>query len=144
MIGASHPVLGGNQLSVTIDELIRTKGDPPWSAQLIANQRFVVTVICQEPGHQNDWHYHLDDECWYIYQGALSWSMEGHDEPFRVSAGDWILAPANTFHLIQVHGTGPSIRIATTIQGEYHRHSRDGITPPEPARFVDQEAPDAG
>ena len=137
MSDASLPLLGGNRLSIAIDELVRTKGDPPWNAQLIANERIVVTVICQAPGHHNDWHYHLDDECWYIERGALSWSVEGYDEPVRVSAGDWMLVPANSFHLIQVHGTQPSIRIATTIQGEYHRHDRDGITPPEPPRFLD-------
>ncbi len=137
MIGASDSVLGGNTPSISIDELIRTKGDPPWNAQLIANQRFVVTVICQAPGHHNDWHYHLEEECWYIYQGSLSWSLEGHDEPFRVSAGDWMLAPANTFHLIQAHGDGPAIRIAVAPTGEFHRHDREGVTPPEPARFVE-------
>jgi quercetin dioxygenase-like cupin family protein len=137
MIGASHPVLGGNRLSVAIDELVREKGAPPWSAQLIVNQRFVVTAICQAPGHQNDWHYHLEDECWYIYQGELSWSLEGHDEPYRVSAGDWMLAPANTFHLIQVHGSQPSIRIAVSVATEYHRHDRDGVTPPEPPRLAE-------
>jgi len=137
MIGASNPVLGGDRLSVAIAELIQTNGDPPWSAQIVANQRFVVTVICQAPGHRNDWHYHLLDECWYIHQGSLSWSLEGHDEPFRVSAGDWMLAPANTFHLIQVHGTEPAIRIAVAPSGEYHRHDREGNTPPEPERFVE-------
>ena len=144
MSDAFHPVLGGNQLSIAIDDLVRTKGDPPWATQLIANERFVVTVICQAPGHHNDWHYHLEDECWYIYRGDLSWSVEGYDEPVRVSEGDWMLVPANAFHLIQVHGTQPAIRIATSIQGEYHRHDRDGVTPPEPPRFVDSRATDIG
>jgi quercetin dioxygenase-like cupin family protein len=137
MIGATPPILGGERLSMAVDELVRTKGDPPWSAVVISNPRFVVTVICQEPGHHNDWHYHLEDECWYIYQGSLSWTLEGHDDPYRVSAGDWMLAPANTYHLIQVHGTEPAIRMAVAPTGEFHRHEREGSTPPEPARFVE-------
>jgi quercetin dioxygenase-like cupin family protein len=136
LTSSRQSVLGGERLSIGIEELIRTHGDPPWHDVLTINDRFVVTAICQNPGHQNDWHYHLQDECWYIYQGELSWSLEGQDEPIRVSAGDWILAPANTFHLIQVHGSQPSIRIALSFSDEFHRHSRDGVTPPEPPRDV--------
>jgi quercetin dioxygenase-like cupin family protein len=135
MNGDARPVLNGERLSIGVEELVQTHGDPPWSDQLIVNSRFVVTAICQNPGHQNDWHYHLEDECWYVYQGELSWSLEGSDEPIRVTAGDWILAPANTFHLIQIHGSGPAIRLAISMNGEFHRHSRNGITPPEPSRF---------
>jgi quercetin dioxygenase-like cupin family protein len=107
-------------------------GAPPWAVQLVGNDRFVVTVICQAPGHPNDWHYHLSDECWSIYEGELSWTLEGRAEPVRVKAGDWILAPANTFHLIQVLGERPAIRIAITYTGEYHRHER-ADAPPAPA-----------
>ncbi len=49
-----------------------------------------------------------------------------------VTAGDWIIAPANTFHLFQVHGDRPAIRIATTYTGEYHRHERDDAPPAPP------------
>ena len=130
------PVLNSKQLSIGIDELAQRHGDPPWSDQLTINSRFVIWAICQNPGHQNDWHYHLEDECWYIHQGEMSWSFEGYDEPVRVTAGDWVLAPANTFHLIQVHGSQPSIRLAISMNGEFHRHSRDGVTPPAPSRNV--------
>jgi quercetin dioxygenase-like cupin family protein len=134
MIGGGHPVLNGERLSVGVEELVRTHGTAPWSAQLIANHGFVVTAICQNPGHRNDWHFHFQEECWYIYQGELSWSLEGYDEPIRVTAGDWMLVPADTFHLIQVHGSQPSIRLAISFREEFHRHTRKGITPPEPSR----------
>lgn len=114
-----------------IEELKARLGPPPWAAPLVQNDRFVITVICQAPGHQNDWHYHLSDECWSIYEGELSWTLEGREEPIHVRAGDWMLAPANTFHLIQVHGDQPSIRIAITYSGEYHRHER-ADAPPAP------------
>ena len=124
--------LSPERLTLGIEEMKARFGAPPWAATLVKNDRFIVTVICQAPGHPNDWHYHLSDECWSIYEGELSWTLEGQDEPIRVTAGDWIIAPANTFHLIQVHGDRPAIRIATTYTGEYHRHERDDA-PPAPA-----------
>src|SRR5688572_4365496 len=64
--------------------------------------------------------YHQCDECWSIYEGELTWTLEGRPEPVHGNAGEWILAPANTFHLIQVHGEQPAIRIAISHAGEYH------------------------
>ena len=91
------------------------------------------TVIRQNPGHQNDWHYHLTPEIWYIYEGELSWTLEGQqDTPIHVKAGDFIIAPANTFHFIQVHGDQPSIRIAITPDGEFHRYDRENKPPAPP------------
>lgn len=124
-------VLSPEQLKFGIEELKASHGEPPWAAPMVRTDRYVVTVICQAPGHQNDWHYHLSDECWYIYEGELSWTLEGRAEPIHVKAGEWILAPANTFHLIQVHGGQPSIRIAMSYTGEYHRHER-ADAPPAP------------
>ena len=129
---APSPTLSAERIKLSIEELKARHGPPPWHEQIVANDRFVITVICQAPGHQNDWHYHLTDECWSIYEGELSWTLEGQPEPIHVTAGDWIIAPANTFHLIQVHGDRPSIRIATTYTGEYHRHDR-ADKPPAPA-----------
>ena len=122
-------------LRVHIEEIKARRGPAPWSERIVMNDRYVVTVICQNPGHQNDWHYHLVDECWSIYEGELSWTIEGEAEPIHVKAGDWILAPGNCFHLIKVHGDQPSIRIAISYTGEYHRHDRDNKPPaPEGAR----------
>jgi quercetin dioxygenase-like cupin family protein len=126
------PVLTADQVTADIEALKAHHGPPPWAAPLVQNDRYVVTVICQAPGHPNDWHYHLSDECWFIYEGELTWTLEGRPEPVRVTAGDWILAPANTFHLIEVHGDRPAIRIAVTYTGEYHRHERADAPPAPP------------
>jgi quercetin dioxygenase-like cupin family protein len=126
------PVLSAEHVVVGIEDLKARHGPPPWAASLVETDRYVVTVICQAPGHQNDWHYHLSDECWVVYEGELSWTLEGRTEPVRVSAGDWILAPANTFHLIEVLGDRPAIRIAITYAGEYHRHERADAPPVPP------------
>lgn len=127
----ASPILNAAHLTAGIEELKARMGPPPWAVPLVQTDRYVITVICQAPGHQNDWHYHLSDECWFIYEGELSWTEEGQPEPLYVRAGDWILAPANTYHLIEVHGETPTIRIATTYSGEYHRHDR-ADAPPDP------------
>ncbi len=127
------PALSTERVAIGIEELKARHGPPPWAASLVQTDRYVVTVICQAPGHQNDWHYHLADECWSVYEGEVSWTLEGRSEPVHVTAGEWILAPANTFHLIQVHGEQPAIRIAISHTGEYHRHERSDAPPAPPA-----------
>jgi quercetin dioxygenase-like cupin family protein len=125
------PVLSAERVTAGIEELKARYGPPPWAATLVRSDAFVVTVICQAPGHQNDWHYHLADECWSIYEGELCWTLEGRPQPVCVAAGEWIIAPANTFHLNEVRGERPAIRIAITPAGEYHRHER-ADAPPAP------------
>jgi quercetin dioxygenase-like cupin family protein len=132
MTEGRSPALSAERVTVGIEELKARHGPPPWAAVLVQTDRYVVTVICQAPGHQNDWHYHLADECWSVYEGELSWTLEGRPEPVHVKAGEWILAPANTFHLIQVHGEQPAIRIAISHTGEYHRHERSDAPPAPP------------
>jgi quercetin dioxygenase-like cupin family protein len=133
MTEGRSPALSAERVSMGIEELKARHGPPPWAAALVQTDRYIVTVICQAPGHQNDWHYHLADECWSVYEGELSWTLEGRAEPVHVRAGEWILAPANTFHLIQVHGERPAIRIAISHTGEYHRHERSDAPPAPPA-----------
>ena len=132
----TSPTLSLDQgLRVNVEEIKARRGPANWNEQVVKNDRFVVTVICQNPGTANDWHYHLVDEHWYIYEGELSWTIEGIAEPIHVKAGDYILCPGNRFHLIKVHGNQQSIRVATSYMGEYHRHDRDNKPPaPEGAR----------
>ena len=132
MTDGPSPALNPEHVKVAIDELKTRHGTPPWAEALVMTDRFIITVICQAPGHPNDWHYHLVDECWLVHEGELSWTLEGRPEPIHVKAGEWILAPANTFHLIQVHGDHPAIRIAISYTGEYHRLDR-ADKPPAPA-----------
>jgi quercetin dioxygenase-like cupin family protein len=137
MTASATPVLNPAQLKVGIEELKARRGAPPWAERIVMNDRYIVTVICQAPGHRNDWHYHLVDECWSIYEGALSWTIEGQPEPIQVGAGDWILAPGNRFHLIEIRGDAPAIRIAISYTGEYHRHDRADKPPAPPGARPD-------
>jgi quercetin dioxygenase-like cupin family protein len=126
------PALSAEGVAIGIEELKARHGPPPWAVPLVANDHFQVMVICQAPGHRNDWHYHLTEECWSIYEGELTWTLEGRSEPVRVTAGEWIVAPANTFHLIEVLGERPAIRIAISHTDEYHRHERVDAPPAPP------------
>lgn len=132
------PVLGtGGTFKLSVEDIKAAKGAAPWGHRIADNEHYNITVIYQEPGHQNDWHYHHTPEIWYIYEGELSWTLEGQqDAPIHVKAGEWIIAPANTYHFIQVHGDKPSIRIAITPHGEFHRYDRENKpSAPEGARL---------
>ncbi|HEY4026560.1 MAG TPA: cupin domain-containing protein [Candidatus Dormibacteraeota bacterium] len=132
MSTTAGPTLRAGQLKVDVGEIAARRGPAPWVERIVANDRFVVTVICQAPGHRNDWHYHLTEECWYVHEGDLSWTVEGEPEPIHAGPGEWILAPANRFHLIQVHGDRPAIRVAVSCAGEFHRHEREDRPPAPP------------
>ena len=120
----ADPTLRPGRLKVAVEELTTRRGAPHWVERIVMNDRFAVTVICQAPGHLNDRHYHLTEECWYVHEGRLSWTIEGEPEPSHGGRGEWILVPANRFHLIQVHGDRPAIRVAVSCAGEPHRHDR--------------------
>jgi quercetin dioxygenase-like cupin family protein len=62
MTDGKSPALSAERVSMGIEELKTRHGPPPWAAILVQTDRYVVTVICQAPGHRNDWHYHLADE----------------------------------------------------------------------------------
>jgi quercetin dioxygenase-like cupin family protein len=132
MSAIASPTLRPGGLKVAVEEIKARRGPAPWSERIVVNDQFAVTVICQAPGHRNDWHYHVVQECWYVHEGELSWTMEGEAEPITAGAGEWILAPANAFHLIQVLGDRPAIRVAVSVAGEPHRHERENRPPTPP------------
>ena len=124
--------LDKDTLTACIADLREKKGPPPWSERVVVTDEFVVTVICQAPGHPNDTHYHLHDETWIIADGELAWHYEHAPEPHRVKAGDIVYAPKNLWHHIEVLGDRPAIRVAITPVGEFHRYDRPGCRKPEP------------
>lgn len=120
----SPPILNTAQLHARLDEIKERMGPPPWSTLLTLTDEMQAVVIYQAPGTPNDRHYHLHDEWWVVMEGEISWEMEGYDEPVIASAGDFVLAPRNTFHHIRVLGDTPAVRIGITVVGEFHRHDR--------------------
>ena len=119
-------VLSPALMSASLEEVKRRNGEPPWSDRVIICDEFTVTAICQPPGFQGDRHYHFKDECWFVAEGEIIWNM-GDEVRIHAKAGDFVLAPKNTWHLIEPVGDGPSIRVAVSVTGEPHRHDPDAI-----------------
>ena len=117
-------LLGRDTLHARIEEIKKAKGAPPWVEKLVVNDQVVGTLICQPPGHETDRHYHLTDEWWIVLEGEIDWEIEGQSEPVRARAGDFVLVPARHFHHIRPRGTQPTIRLAITPPGEFHRLER--------------------
>jgi quercetin dioxygenase-like cupin family protein len=118
------PILNPETLQARLSEVKARYLGPPWSEQLVVTEHLIGTLICQAPGHPNDRHYHLQDEWWIVLEGEIDWEMEGCSEPICAQAGDFVFAPAHTFHHIHVRGDGPAIRLAISAPGEWHRHDR--------------------
>ena len=119
-------VLSPALMSASLEEVKRRNGEPPWSDRVIISDEFTVTAICQPAGLQGDRHYHFKDECWFVAEGEIIWNM-GDDVRIHAKAGDFVLAPKHTWHLIQPVGDGPSIRVAISVTGEPHRHDPEAI-----------------
>ena len=119
-------VLNNETLTARIAEIKERKGPAPWAERIVVTDEFSLTVICQAPGHPNDHHYHLKDEAWFIAEGELAWHYEHAPEPHHVKAGDIVFAPKGLWHHIEVLGDKPSIRVACTPIGEFHRYDRPG------------------
>ena len=117
-------LLGGDTLHARLADIKKAKGTAPWVEKLVVNDRVVGTLICQPAGHPTDRHYHLTDEWWIVLEGEIDWEIEGHAAPVRARAGDFVFAPARHYHHIRPAGAGPSIRLAVTPAGEFHRHDR--------------------
>jgi quercetin dioxygenase-like cupin family protein len=116
--------LNVGKLHARIEDVKRAKGEPPWVEKLVVNDHMVGTLICQPPGHLTDRHYHLTDEWWVVLEGEIDWEIEGQGAPIRARAGDVVFAPAYHFHHIRPTGSRPTIRLALTPAGEFHRHDR--------------------
>jgi mannose-6-phosphate isomerase-like protein (cupin superfamily) len=129
---APKGLLGAAKLHARVEDIKRSKGAPPWSEKLVVNDQIVGTLICQPAGHTTDTHYHLVDEWWVVLEGEIDWEIEGA-ELVRARAGDVVYAPALHYHHIKPTGAGPSIRLAITPPGEFHRHDRPAGQGPDGA-----------
>lgn len=118
-------IMDTETLHARLAEIKKRHGDPPWSERVVETENAIGTLICQAPGHPNDRHYHIRDEWWLVMEGEILWEMEGREEPVRAKAGDFIFAPKGVFHHIHPVGDAPTIRLAISYPGEFHRHERE-------------------
>ena len=78
-----------------------------------------------QPGAVSGWHHHdINETSIYVVSGVLRMEFEGHEGYLDARAGDFVYAPAMHYHHIKPTGSGPSIRLAITPPGEFHRHDR--------------------
>lgn len=119
-----NPILAEALNHISLDEIKAEKGDPNWVHQIVSADHVRGVLICQQPGTETDYHVHDYDEWWIILEGEIHWKMEGREELIITKKGDFVFAPALTFHHIFPAGDGPSIRLAITLPGKGHLHER--------------------
>ena len=135
-IASPTPRPGG--LKVAVEEIKARRGPAPWSERDRRERRVCGgPSSARRPATGTTGTTTSSRGCWYVHEGELSWTMEGEAEPITVGAGEWILAPANAFHLIQVLGDRPAIRVAVSVAGEPHRHERENKPPTPPGARAD-------
>ena len=55
MTATATPTLNPAKLKLSVEELKAQHGAPPWNERIVMNDRYVITVIFQNPGHDNHW-----------------------------------------------------------------------------------------
>lgn len=120
----ADPILSSGLNTINLEQIKREMGPPPWARRVVLSDHVCGTVICQTAAAANDSHVHDYDEWWLVLAGEIHWQIEGRAEPVRAKAGDFIYVPALTFHHIFPQGDTPSIRLAMSMPGHGHLHTR--------------------
>ena len=105
---------------VSLKDLRKKHGLGSWAVRIAYNEKFGGVIIQQQPGEGNRKHYHPDaDENWVIMDGEWEWWIEGIGTT-KVSKGDIIVVPKNTWHLIKCVGHSQGVRYAITAPDVNH------------------------
>ena len=119
------PILSAALNNISLEEIKREMGPPPWSHPVVLAEHVVGVVIYQNPGQINDRHCHDYDEWWVVLEGEIEWVIEGReDQPVKATAGDFVYVPARCFHHIFPKGDKPSVRLGIALPGHGHLHER--------------------
>ena len=109
-----------NVLHTRIDDVVRTKGAPPWSQRIIADERNLVTLIASPPGGGNRPHWHKEfDEWWVVLAGELEWELTGN-VVVRAKKDDIVWVPRGAVHHIRNVGSELSLRLAVAMPPANH------------------------
>ncbi|MFW6195017.1 MAG: cupin domain-containing protein [Chloroflexota bacterium] len=112
-----------NVLHTRIQDIVASKGTPPWSQRVIADERNLVTLIANPPDTGNRPHWHSDfDEWWVVMAGELQWEYTG-GQVVRATEGDIVWVPRGTVHHIKNVGEGMSLRLAVAMPPATHYYS---------------------
>ena len=119
------PILSSALNNISLEEIKKEMGPPPWSHPVVLAEHVVGVVIYQNPGQINDRHCHDYDEWWVVLEGEIDWVIEGReDQPVKAAAGDFVYVPARCFHHIFPKGDKPSVRLGIALPGHGHLHER--------------------
>ena len=121
----NSPILSAALNNISLEEIKKEMGLPPWSHPVVLTEHVVGVVIYQNPGQINDRHCHDYDEWWVVLEGEIEWVIEGRaDQPVKATAGDFVYVPARCFHHIFPKGDKPSVRLGIALPGHGHLHER--------------------
>ncbi len=119
-----EPILSSALHTINLEEIKREMGPPPWFRPVVLSEYVQGMVICQTAAVTTDNHVHDYDEWWLVLEGEIHWQIKGRAGPVRATAGDFVYVPALTFHHIFPQGDEPSIRLAISMPGHPHLHTR--------------------
>jgi mannose-6-phosphate isomerase-like protein (cupin superfamily) len=129
----NNPILSATLNSISLEEIKKEMGPPPWSHAVVLSDHVAGVVIYQNSGQINDRHCHNYDEWWVVLEGEIDWVIEGReDRPVQAKAGDFVYVPAQTFHHIFPKGDKPSVRLGIALPGQGHLHEK----PPKRAQIT--------
>jgi quercetin dioxygenase-like cupin family protein len=122
-----------NLLHTSLDSMMAHFGEPPWSSEIVLDDRNRANLICQGPGMSNSGHWHPDfEEWWAILKGGLTWEV-GKDRPLiQVQDGDIVFVPKGMRHFITSVGEETTLRLAVTTPKPTHIFTDDDEAAPPP------------
>ena len=92
----SNPILDATLNSISLEDIKKEMGPPPWSHAVVLADHVAGVVIYQNSGQINDNHCHNYDEWWVILEGEIDWVIEGReDQPVHAKAGGFRLCTRN-------------------------------------------------
>lgn len=96
-----------NQRSVSLEQVRRDCGPPPWRTPLIATPALRVVLWAWEPGFRTVPHLHpRAEEAFLVLEGRAGFTI-GDDAERIVGPGALLLAPRAVQHSIRVVGDEP-------------------------------------
>ena len=110
-----------NQVHLRTIPLLETNGPPPWISPAIDDGQNNASIMASGRGEGNkDPHIHTDfNETWIILEGELDFEI-GDFPTLRARAGDVMISPVGTTHIISSVGDRPSLRLAIAKQQSDH------------------------
>ncbi len=122
-----------NLIHTGIDDLMASKGEPPWTQVVVKNEHVKGTLLCHGPGMSNTPHWHDDiNEWWLLLKGEVSYDYSKSREPFHMREGDVVFMPRGYRHELTTIGDGPSLRLAIGPPEEHSVYTDDDADAPAP------------